>query len=631
MSVQLPGVIICLCLSSSLFAQVTIDSARTAVRESIKKGNKEELAIDYAQLAYAFFGKGTYDSAVFYYQRSRATENFKNADLIASNLNGIATAYGFLGRADSSIYYYQEALAAYNAMHDTLHISMVELNLSILFKNLALYDKALEYAFRAIESHEQLEEWQSLSSCYSNVSAVYMNLGDFPNALNYAHLALDTRRKIGYTRGVGMSLNNIAEIYLKMKRYDSAYVNLTRALEIKRSIDDRKTFANTYSNLGTVMLALGRIADAESYFRQALSLRVEFKEKVGEAGCYNNLARIALLKNDHYAADKLLTEAEQILRVTDAPETMRENLEIRIQACEVTRQYPLAVEYMRKLLVVKDSILSDEKAESITAWQIRYETFRKEQQIIHLQEQGELKSAELQAKQAMIYGLTGGVFLLVVIAGLAYNNFRVAKKGKMMQELFNRELNHRVKNNLQLLASVLSLQSQELQDEVAVTAVKRNEGRVNAMALIHRKLYVGDNLRTIQLKEYARELVNFLLYSYSYREGEIGIDLDVEDLELDVDRAIPLGLIMNELVSNALKYAFHSQPDPKLGIRIVLRDAKDIHLEVEDNGIGYTPGAEDPEKSFGTKMIHLLVKELRGTIQYKSEDGTSVFIKIPLK
>lgn len=625
------AVIACLFFSLRLAAQSPADSIRREIRAAFKTGDQNALGSHYAQLGYHFINEGRYDSSILYYKKSLTHTRPDNGPLRASSLNGIATSYGFLGRSDSAIYYYQEALAIYSAAGDTLHSAMVETNLSILFKNLAVYDKAIEHAFRAISSHEKLGQWQSLASSFNTISLVYLKTGDFQNALRYAHRSLDTRRQNNYVKGIGQSYNNIGEIYMVMRRYDSALANLKKAIEIKRSINDRKSYATTLANLGNVMYRLQRYREGKAYFDESLAYRKEFGDRIGEAASCNGLAKIALATNDPKTADRLLTEAEEILEETYSPETRRENLEIRIQACEMTQRYSLAIGYMRQLIAVKDSMLSAEKAESMNAWQIRYETFKKEQQIVLLEEQSVLKNAQLRTKQTMIYALSGGIFMLVVIAGLAYNNFRVARKGKVMQELFNKELNHRVKNNLQLLASVLSLQSQELTDENAVVAVKRNESRVNAMALIHRKLYAGENSRAIKMTGYINELIDFLLYSYDYSRNQIRVIVDGGDFDVDVDKAIPLGLIMNELVSNSLKYAFHSQPDPEIRIQMHAQQ-KELTLRVEDNGLGFVPSLVDGEdKSFGLKMINLLVKELRGTIQFDTAHGTSAYIIIPLK
>lgn len=625
------AVIACLFFSTKLPAQSPADSIRREIRAAYQSDDQRALGGHFAQLGYYHINEGHYDSSIVYYRKSLAYTPPDNGPLRASNLNGIATSHSFLGRPDSAIYYYQEALAIYLAAGDTLHSAMVETNLSILFKNVAVYDKAIEHAFRAINSHEKLGEWQSLASSLSTVSLVYLKTGDFDNALRYGYRSLDTRKQMNHVKGIGQSYNNLGEIYMVMQRYDSALANLKKAMETKRSANDRKSYATTLANLGSVMYRLRRYREAKAYFDESLVYRREFRDRVGEAASCNGLARIALANNDPGTADKLLTDAANILQESSSPETLRENLEIRIQVCEVTKRYPLAIDYMRQLIAVKDSMLSAEKAESMNAWQIRYETFKKEQQIVLLEEQSELKSAQLRTKQTMIYALSGGIFMLVVIAGLAYNNFRVARKGKLMQELFNKELNHRVKNNLQLLASVLSLQSQELTDENAVVAVKRNESRVNAMALIHRKLYAGENSRSISMAGYINELVDFLLYSYDYSRDSIQVLVDARDFEVDVDKAIPLGLIMNELVSNSLKYAFHSQPDPEIRIKLEIQQ-KGLTLQVEDNGLGFVPPAHDgDDKSFGLKMINLLVKELRGTIQFETANGTSVFITIPLK
>jgi two-component system, sensor histidine kinase PdtaS len=621
--------IVCLCSPLCLSAQQKVDSLEKLVSVSLKSRDNRNLSSLYANLGYHYINTGSYDSCIYFYKKSLAFERqAPNPELKASNLNAIASAFAFLSRTDSCIYYYQNALNVYVSLKDTVNAAVIETNLSILFKNLALYDRSLEYAFTAIKKHEQLGEWQSLGSAYSTVSLVYLKIRDYPNALKYGYKALETRKRIKYVKGEGLSYNNIGEIYLAMRDYDSALVNLNKALKIKKESNDRKSLSNTLINLGIALFDLGRISQSEKHFQEALELKTEFRDLPGEAVCYNNLARIALHFEQSDKADQFLRRAEDLLKELDAPEVHRETLELRIQFSELTGQSQLAVRHMRELMAVKDSILSDEKAESMNALQIRYETEKKEQQIMLLEEQAQLKSVELRAKQLMIYGLSAVASLLLVIAGLVFNNFRLARKGKIKQELLNKELNHRVKNNLQLLASVLSLQSQELTEEAAVTLVKSNESRVNAMALIHRKLYYREESRTIDLREYVRELVDFLLYSFSYENEDIKLTFDLDEIQLDVDKAIPIGLILNEAISNSLKYAFHSQPDPAIEVKLKLGQSRELLLQVRDNGIGIASFSPDAGPSFGLKMMHLLTRELKGTLKIERDEGTVVTINI---
>jgi two-component system, sensor histidine kinase PdtaS len=624
--------LICLFLSVGLFAQQTVDHLWKRVQTSRRTGDLQSLANDFAQLGYYYINHGLYDSSIIYYKKSLALEKaVPNISLLASNLNALASAHSLLGHADSSIYYYQQALIVYTTVKDTLHTAVIETNLSILYKNIALYDKSLEYAFRAIKRHEQLQGWVNLGSSYNTVSLVYLKIRDHSNALKYAYKALEARTRVNHVKGVGLSYNNIGEIYLAMANYDSAIANLNRAMIVKRKANDRKSLSTTLTNLGSAMYHLQRMKEAERLFEESLALRIEFKDRAGEANCYTSLARLALHYRNIAKAENLLNKAEEILENTHAPEVRREYIEARIAFSEATRNFSDALHYLRELMVIKDSLLTGEKIESMNALQIEYETEKKEQQILLLQEQSQVKTAELRAKQAMIYGLSAGVCLLAVIGALVYKNFRLARKGKLRQELLNKELNHRVKNNLQLLGSVLSLQSQDLTEAAAVTVVKSNEGRVNAMAIIHRKLYQRENSRSIEMGGYIRELVDFLLYSYSYRTDDIAVKLNVEEIEIDVDKAIPIGLILNELISNALKYAFHGQRDPAVEVSLKTMGT-DLLLRVSDNGSGFDSSKMGVgEQSFGLKMIHILTKEMKGAIRFETADGTAVFLKVPAK
>jgi two-component sensor histidine kinase len=192
------------------------------------------------------------------------------------------------------------------------------------------------------------------------------------------------------------------------------------------------------------------------------------------------------------------------------------------------------------------------------------------------------------------------------------------------------ELHHRVKNNLQILSSILGLQSQQLTDQNALQAVRSSEGRINAMALIHRKLYASEQNRTIDLKEYTTDLTTYLVHAYGYYGKEFKLNLSLEEIHLDVDKAIPLGLIMNELISNAFKYAYIDHPAPELLIEIRRVEGKELDITIRDNGNGYLPKKDAKNTSFGLKMVNMLVEELNGKYEVDVVGGTSYHLQIPV-
>lgn len=213
---------------------------------------------------------------------------------------------------------------------------------------------------------------------------------------------------------------------------------------------------------------------------------------------------------------------------------------------------------------------------------------------------------------------------VLVLAVLSVALFRAGKsiqrKNKKI-EILLRELHHRVKNNLQVISSLLGLQAIKLEDENAKKAVSESKHRIGAMSLIHQKLYQNERVTGLNLSEYIQGLVDELARTYGFRE-KIDLDIDIFEGSLDTDTSLNLGLIINELVSNAFKYAFQAQDHPTLRITLSNDNADEYVLKVQDNGTGLPPDFElDQNDSFGMKLVRLLVKQIKGSLQVESRNG----------
>jgi two-component sensor histidine kinase len=190
-----------------------------------------------------------------------------------------------------------------------------------------------------------------------------------------------------------------------------------------------------------------------------------------------------------------------------------------------------------------------------------------------------------------------------------------------------KEVHHRVKNNLQVIASLLNLQAHYVRDARAFGMFKESQQRVQAMALIHERLYHADDATRIDFTDYTRTLGAHLMSAYSPGSAAIALQLHVDNITLGIDTAIPCGLIIHELVANALKHAF---PAGKAGeIRLVLRasGAARFMLLVSDNGIGFPPSLDFRHTaSLGLRLVHTLTEQLEGTIELQSNGGTTFTI-----
>jgi two-component sensor histidine kinase len=186
-----------------------------------------------------------------------------------------------------------------------------------------------------------------------------------------------------------------------------------------------------------------------------------------------------------------------------------------------------------------------------------------------------------------------------------------------------KEIHHRVKNNLQVISSLLNLQSKNISDEKALQALNEGKNRVRSMALIHQNLYRDDNLMGVDVQQYIEKLIESLFTSYNIQINKIALQTNIDKIELDVDTVIPLGLILNELISNALKYAFENTEKGILQIDLQLVDKK-LLLRVKDNGKGLDKEKLVTSQSMGYKLIQSFLQKLQATMNIEVDNGTCI-------
>lgn len=198
------------------------------------------------------------------------------------------------------------------------------------------------------------------------------------------------------------------------------------------------------------------------------------------------------------------------------------------------------------------------------------------------------------------------------------------------KEVLLKELHHRVKNNLQMIQSLLSLQARAIEDPRSLAVLRESQQRVKAMAMAHEKLYQSDSLAQIDFADYVQSLIRDLRQSYMLNSAMIQLSLQVEPLELPVDTAIPCGLIINELFSNAIKYAFPEplgSPAPQITVQF-LADQQDYLLTVADNGIGIPVSLDlQTTRSLGLRLVTALTRQIRGTLDLDRSAGTRFTIR----
>jgi two-component system, sensor histidine kinase PdtaS len=285
-----------------------------------------------------------------------------------------------------------------------------------------------------------------------------------------------------------------------------------------------------------------------------------------------------------------------------------------------------------------DSLLSMDDRKKEDEVKMAYETAKRDKDIAVLKQLSIVQQAQLRQNKLIRNSLILGSVSLLLIAGLLFSQFKskqrvnrvINKQNALLQHLVDekewllKEVHHRVKNNLHTVICLLESQARHLESD-ALKAIEVSQHRIYAMSLIHQKLYQSDDIKMIDIASYIPELVRYLETSFGVTD-KIRFQLDIDPIKLSVAQAIPVGLIMNESVTNSIKYAF---PGEQHGLICVdmKRNGSAISLTIADNGIGMdpaTPGKGSP--SMGLKLITGLVDDLNGEVRFSDAEGTRIAI-----
>ena len=198
------------------------------------------------------------------------------------------------------------------------------------------------------------------------------------------------------------------------------------------------------------------------------------------------------------------------------------------------------------------------------------------------------------------------------------------------KEWLVKEIHHRVKNNFHMVMGLLATQSEFLKNPEAINAMRESRHRIHSMSLIHQKLYQSDNLSTIAMPGYIHELVNSLRESFDI-PSSIQFSFDIDQVELDLSHAIPLGLILNEAITNAIKYAFPTGREGIIAISLKQQDESNLLVTVRDNGIGLPAIPAEAEHSMGMKLMRGLGEDIEASLSITGDRGTTIRIQFNME
>jgi two-component sensor histidine kinase len=549
------------------------------------------------------------DSAIHYYQL--AEEGFA----LQKDYKNLAEVLNKQGIILKNIENYGEALEKYYEAYDIAKAHNIKsglastcINIGVVFKKQDQLEDAMDYYYQAEKIYLDLENYIGLANVYNNIGNIYRIQDEFDWALTYYKKAIKHRELGGSEKTLSYSYNNIALVHKEQLFYDSAlhYLKLSEKYKIK--LEENASLSSTYLNLAETYILLDDSINFVKYYELGKEYAVEYDQ--------HSIIEELNIVFSKYAASK--------------------------------GNYQEAYEFLVSVIQQMDQLSSKEQEVLSQVLQAKYNDKQKQELIVELEDslaKQNKQAEELQADEdklwTLIMVLIGMFILLAVVVVLMFRGFRRVKQGAAQIEQVSRELtetrigaeekemmikeiHHRVKNNLQVVKSLIRLQK-EGANEDSFQLLTEFENRVSSIALVHESLHGSVDLTKVDMEDYYEKLIQDLIEVYSVGQV-IHSEVSVEELSFGLDTLIPLGLLTNEIVSNALKHGFRGKEKGTIHVTIKNMEDNGYLLTIADDGVGIS---EDylSRNSLGLELIDTLVWQLEGTKELVVENGTKYIIR----
>jgi len=521
------------------------------------------------------------------------------------------------------------------------------------------YDRALFYALEARKATDV--DQNKIINSDGVLATIYQRIGKKNLALRYYQHAHDYMESIA-NPGMFLTAYYIALLQADMGQAQAKKGLIFLNTFLKKHVPDdavnRQRFAYAY---GDIFNKLGDYNKAEFYYRQMIELDKHAEIELSKT-IFSDANRLpgsgsAFVIGRFYLSRKRFKEAKAfLLKSLIAPDyadadQLASTYRFIFQADSALNNYRSAMSNLQRYHILNDSINSVARTKQLEELNIKYETGQKEENIKLLENKQKLQEVTIQrSKTVRNFIIWGAAMLLLVLVNKQRSNKKLTRqreeinnKNLALETLLSekdsflkekdwllKEIHHRVKNNLQIIISLLSTQSEFLENNIALEAIQESQNRVHSIALIHQKLYRSDNPGSISMPEYVSDLIENLADGFDASRRNIVFEQSIQRFNVDLSQAVPLGLILNETITNAIKYAF-AKEGGRILVSIIANESNRIKLCVEDNGFGLPPDFDiNSTSSLGMELIKGLSKQLKGDFKISGRAGVKISVEFDL-
>jgi two-component sensor histidine kinase len=509
-----------------------------------------------------------------------------------------AYAHGYIGRAQNNMGDYVKGIASFTLSAE-------------LFRDCEMYN----------------EEGFALGA----IASIFSRNDDFYNAISYNREALSVFEKHNDSISIATALLNIGESYRNIEVYDSAEYYYDKSYGILSHVSpalDSRVADNMWlitGNLGLIYSKQERFDEAQIKLSRAYDYFLAQGEQYRSLIYHAEIGKILVLKGHYEKGESLIQECLKIAHESSLKKLIRDLSRDLSLLYEGQGMKSKALQYYKQYKAYDDTLKDVDNIRQMEQMQSRYQITKREEEI-------EILNRINRLQRRLAYFLFGSILVFLVSLFLLFSSNRrirkayilLAEQKKLVEQkeeekaLLLKELNHRVKNNLQMVASLLSLHARQLKGHPASEALIEGKYRVEALTLIHQKLYRDDVDTVIDIKSYIKELTENLVMNFGHH---FKLDMKLQPFFMKIDKAIPLGLVLNELLTNSLKYGGDNEGLSTLNVDLQ-NDGEEVKIHIYDNGKGMPDDFDmTKSKSFGLKLVHSLIKQVGGVVEYKKGEG----------
>jgi two-component sensor histidine kinase/tetratricopeptide (TPR) repeat protein len=500
--------------------------------------------------------------------------------------------------------------------------------------------KALEYFFKALKIDEKRGHQEGIQVRLSNIGNIYQSLGNYPKSLEYFSKALALAEKFNDKKHISIQLGNLGIVYYEQHNFPKAIEYYLKALAIDREINNKNGIAINLNNIASLYKDEKDYNKAYDYFSQALVIAQEQGDLEIVASTLGNLGILYTLEKNYSKAEDCFLKT---LKIADEMQALDITSDFEMELSKLYTAWgkdKLALIHYKKYAAAKDSVFNALNTEKNVRTEMNYE-FDKKEATAKAQHEKEIIAFEAENKiQKQMH-----LFLLVVIALIlitlffvkrAYDNKkRVAvflASESQRKEVLLQEVHHRINNNLQIISSLLSLQANSAQDPRLYEYLQQSQNRIQSLSVLHELLYQTDSPLEINMQEYLNKVLDFHRDVLQTRAFDISINTEIAAVTFPTKAAVPIALIVNELVTNSVKYAFNAESHGSISVSLLPAEQKGNAwtLNVRDNGKGLPAETAMRKDSLGLRLVKIMTKQMNGTLTTAAAPGASFTLSFSL-